>query len=704
MKIFKLTSLALVSFLAFSNIQAQSSRVGSWCGSDQMAEQSRMQNPTLIEREQELENFISKFKESYDPVAKKVTIIIPVVVHNITHGNNKGYVSKAQIEAQLLTLNQDYNRTNPDAGNTRALFAPHAGSIDIEFRLAHIDPNGECTEGIVRAESPYSFSTSTAQAENVKAVSYWSSQKYFNIWVIDEIQDNGDGSFVAGYAQFPGQNNNGEYGVVVADQSFGAGDRTLTHELGHCLNLYHTFNYGSCGGGGDNCSDTPPVIEASFNCDVNRNTCSNDGTYYGGDVVDQFENYMSYANCQNMFTLQQESRMMAILTSTSTNSGVGQLALTSNLNATGTNNPYGPVICKPIADFTYDKDYVCEGDAVTFEDDSYNATPTGWNWTFTGGTPSFSGVATPTITYNTAGVYSVTHEPSTTAGSDIITKNSIITVSSLIADYISPVVDGFENTTTFNNDWIVKGGPDAYKWSNSTAAAATGSRAIRLLNYNANSTSEIDYMISPSYDLSASANKDLKFKYAFAKKNSANTDRLMIYYSTDCGATWSLKLPITSSTLPTAPIHTGPFVPTASEWVEKTVNFSSIGTSTNVRIKFQFEAGEGNNIYIDDINIGDNGGVGINDITSPVVNFNVYPNPTKSSAVISFNLLENVNNLSIKVKNAVGQEVTNVIDNQSFSSGKYTLRIDEGKKLASGIYFIEFNADNNIKIRKLIVQ
>ena len=60
--------------------------------------------------------------------------------------------------------------------------------------------------------------------------------------------------------------------------------------------------------------------------------------------------------------------------------------------------------------------------------------------------------------------------------------------------------------------------------------------------------------------------------------------------------------------------------------------------------------------------------------------------------------------LSIKVKNAVGQEVTSVINGQSFDSGKYTLKIDEQRQLSSGIYFIEFNADNNVKVQKLIVQ
>ncbi|NQX98862.1 MAG: T9SS type A sorting domain-containing protein, partial [Flavobacteriales bacterium] len=94
----------------------------------------------------------------------------------------------------------------------------------------------------------------------------------------------------------------------------------------------------------------------------------------------------------------------------------------------------------------------------------------------------------------------------------------------------------------------------------------------------------------------------------------------------------------------------------------------------------------------------------INDEFDNIGSLSVYPNPTNSSAQISFNLKENVQNLSIKVRNAVGQIVTNVVEGQSFSVGKYTLKVDEQRRLSSGVYFIEFNADDNVKVKKLIVQ
>lgn len=703
MKLPKLSLLA-IAVIAFTlnGLSQSNNRSGNWCGFDEIIQKQLDNNPMLLENHFTATRTV---KNNTTNNKKPGPYIIPVVVHNITHSGGVGYVSKATIDAAIDRLNIDFNRLNSDTTNTRSLFKPHAGSLNIEFRLAHLDPNSQCTEGIVRVEHPESADFHDAD----KSISFWDSKKYFNIWVVDLITGSNPPSYIAGYAQFPGSGINNTYGVVIDNSFFGANNRTLTHEVGHCFGLLHTFQSG-CGGNcsstGDRMCDTPPAANSTQACDLNQNTCSNDANGpdpYGTNVVDQIENYMSYDNCQNMFSLDQIAEMEANLDNTSTTNGLNQLTVGSNLNATGTNNPYGPANCAPIADFSYNKQMICEGSTVTFTDDSYNATPTGWSWTFAGGTPGVSSAPNPTIVYNTAGVYSVTHQPSTTAGSDMITKNNIITVSSLTADYTSPVTDGFENTTQFNNDWIVIDGFDNYNWENTNTASATGSRCIRLANFVAGSSgSDYDYIVSPSYDLSSSSSKMVTFKVAYANRTANDDDRLYVYYSTNCGETWSPKLLLTNANLKTAPDHTNSFVPTAGEWDTKSMDFTSIGSATNLRLRFEFRANGGNNVYIDDINIG--GTVGIDEQPTNIGSFTVFPNPTNASAKVSFNLLSDVNNLSIKVKNALGQTVTNIVNAQSFNTGKYTLKIDEGQKLSSGIYFIEFNADNNIKTQKLIIQ
>ncbi len=718
MKITKLSIFTFAVTLLASNVMAQNSRAGQWCASDKHLEEMKINDPSFAQAREDLEQYTLQYKQSSNSSKKKATVIIPVVVHNITHSGGQGYVSKNVIESQIDRLNIDFNRQNTDAINTRALFLPYAGAVDVEFRLAHIDPNGDCTEGIVRMENDLSLYP--VPRDNVKSVSYWpnsGTRNYFNIWIIDEIETNPDGSYVAGYAQFPGSNNNGDYGVVICDQNVGYNERTLTHELGHCLNLLHIFNYGWCSGNDDNCSDTPKQYESvTSGCNLAQNSCAfNEPDYGNADVVDQIENYMSYANCQNMFTLDQKARVESILTNTNVNNGVGHLATPANLAATGVADPYNPAICAPIADFIFgvsgssqgdDVVYICEGDSVDFTDFSYDATPTTFNWLFTGGTPNTSGIANPRITYNTAGTYDVTHQPATTAGAGNEVKTNIITVSSLTANYSGLVVDGFENSGAFSTDWRIEnldGGNQPF--TRITTTAATGTASVRIMNRFISTAGERHELISPSYDLSLLSNPTFNFKLAFARRANSNNDRLLVWYSLNCGNSWTLAMaPMQGSSLATngGTLNTGLWVPGAGDWATKTGSLNSISSETNVRFKFAFESGLGNNLYIDDINI--DGTLSVEDEFKNVSGFSVYPNPTNSSTKISFNLVEGVNNLTIKVRNAVGQEVTNVINGESFAAGKYTLKVDQEKKLSSGLYFIEFNADDKIQVQKLIVR
>ncbi len=712
MKTIKLSlSILMLAAISFASSAQSVARAGDWCGTDQHTEELRAKNPQLFQQNLLLEEYILKHRDEIKQLAKNnahnkaFVYTIPIVFHVITN-NGQGNVTKADIEDQVNRLNLDYQKLNSDTSNITSVFKPFVADIQVQFRLAHIDPNGNCTEGITRDESPLSVDAGNA----VKAVNYWDSKKYFNVWTVVSIAGGSGNGIIAGYAQFPGSGINSTYGVVINSSFVNGSSRTLTHEIGHCMGLYHTFQSGcggSCASSGDFICDTPPAATSSFTCNHSENTCSNDASGpdpFGTDVVDQIENYMSYNGCQYMFTLEQRDRMQFYLNSTSVSTGLNQLTTASNLAVTGTANPYTAVTCAPIADFTYDKQLICEGGSVTFTDNSYNAIPTAWNWSFSGGTPATSNASNPTITYNTAGVYSVTSQPSTTAGTGNITKNNIITVNSLTATYSGVLVDGFEIASNFTNDWVVVDPTGGAVFNRTTTAAATGIASVRIRNFYTSTSGEVDELISPSYNLSTIGNPSLKFKLAFARKSSTSSDRLLVWYSLNCGETWTLKLPLVGSSLATTPILKNTFwIPTASDWVTKTIDLSAISTATNVRFKFAFQSGGGNNLYLDDINI--DGTTSVNDVFGNIGSFNVYPNPSPNgSATISFNLTKNVSSLKITVRDILGKEVTNVINNQAFAAGQYTLSIDKTHKLQSGVYFVQFNADNNTKVLKLIVQ
>ncbi|MBL4592521.1 MAG: hypothetical protein JKX68_01755, partial [Flavobacteriales bacterium] len=126
MKSNKLTLLMFVVLLFSVNINAQSNKTGNWCGTDKYMEQKHNQNPALLLQQEMMEQYILDNKETFKSNINNkqaINFVIPVVWHVVTY-NGQGNVTKADIDDQMLTLNEDFQRLNADASNTRIQFAP----------------------------------------------------------------------------------------------------------------------------------------------------------------------------------------------------------------------------------------------------------------------------------------------------------------------------------------------------------------------------------------------------------------------------------------------------------------------------------------------------------------------------------------------------------------------------------------------------
>jgi len=274
-------------------------------------------------------------------------LTIPIVIHvmhlpeDATVGSNSN-ISDAQIFAGLEHLNDAFRNLGDYAGGP---FFSDTGvlSVDtnIEFCLANLDPDNNPSTGINRVSSSYSNIAPNQtvpvygnEDAAMKAESFWNSNQYLNIWLMNNICGSTNPELVgcgtSGYALFPNNHGNALDGVVMRADMWGTStdnSKVQVHEIGHYLGLYHTFQNGcsetDCMTSGDRVCDTPPDNSAgSLEPGEMMNTCSNDALVinspYTDDKADLHENYMDYGNQSlwNTFTIGQKTRMRNSLETT----------------------------------------------------------------------------------------------------------------------------------------------------------------------------------------------------------------------------------------------------------------------------------------------------------------------------------------------------------------------------------------------------
>ncbi|OJT19644.1 zinc metalloprotease [Archangium sp. Cb G35] len=263
--------------VAAEGVDTQAVPAGRQCGAEEFDSEQVAQIEARFEA--------LKARQAMGGTVHAQAVSIPVYFHIIKSGTGAGGVTSTQINQQITILNNAY------------------AAAGFSFYLAGTDTtnNGTwytCTGGTCESQMKAALRKGTATALN--------------------FYTNNMGGGLLGWATFPWSYNatNKMDGVVVLQSSlpggsaspFNLGD-TGTHEVGHWMGLYHTFQ-GGCAAPGDSVSDTPDEASPASGCPTGRNTCST----AGNDPIDNFMDYSDDA-CMNKFTAGQNARMNSMWTS-----------------------------------------------------------------------------------------------------------------------------------------------------------------------------------------------------------------------------------------------------------------------------------------------------------------------------------------------------------------------------------------------------
>lgn len=604
------------------------------CGTDELSYKMYRDFPELRSVMENNRAYLHQFTSEYTAAAKlrggnDSLYSIPVVFH-VIHMYGSENVSDEQIMSGLYVLNRNFALQHPDTGSIVADFKPIASNCDIEFRLAHKDPDGNCTSGINRIAS-----TLTKVGDHtVKNLIHWDPTKYLNVYVVKSIAN------LAGHCLMPDQAAaKPEWDGIVIDDSYLGNIGTSTesssvvmaHEAGHYLNLFHIWGgnnvpgyfyqpvgqAGNCAIG-DGVQDTPETIGWS-NCNLSNASC--------GNTVDNVQNAMDYSYCNWMFTQGQRQRMRAALNSPV--AGRNNLITLANHSATGISMTS---VCK--ADFVMNKNIVCAFDTVWFSDKSIGPATT-WLWNFGDGQTAIQ--ENPFHVYDAAGDYFVT----LTAGN---ANGSLTSVSQMIrvnGDGLYPFfVQDFENISSINNSGLVSTNDNttlSFELSNTNQGYNSNRSAVLRMNDTTAEYSGKTILAASAIDLQGTGLPTFSFKYACSQKKLNVDDVLEVFISTDCGKIWQSKGKRTGANLRTtnaAQVNSS-WAPTDStEW--KTYSFQINAQQAVSRFMFRIEYTNyyGNTLYIDNINLNESAYTALED-AKQASSIDVIPNPTQEKVLVN---------------------------------------------------------------------
>lgn len=226
----------------------------------------------------------SRFKGPIKFPSRPIDIYFHVISRDTTEEG--GNLSDKDIIDQMVVLNNAF------------------ASTGVQYNLKKVTRN--INETWFTSANPFTPATQT----EMKAKLRQGGAADLNVYTVGF--ETGDAAGLLGYATFPNEyaSKPKDDGVVILYSSLPGGStteynlgQTLTHEVGHWVGLYHTFQ-GGCKGAGDSVFDTPAESTPANGCPTDRDTCPGGGP----DPIHNFMDY-SYDSCMTEFTKGQADRL-----------------------------------------------------------------------------------------------------------------------------------------------------------------------------------------------------------------------------------------------------------------------------------------------------------------------------------------------------------------------------------------------------------
>jgi hypothetical protein len=382
---------------------------------------------------------------------------------------------------------------------------------------------------------------------------------------------------------------------------------------------------------------------------------------------------------------------------------VGQLTATAFYSSVGTCPPPASASAD-VAMLSYDADtYICTGSSHTpvvkiQNNSTVNLTDATVTITQGGNT-----VSTGTYSGNLAsyGVISITCTPianptsgalvaTVTTNGDVLLSNGVVNTSlTVYTAALAPLTQNFTATNFPYSEYKVSSATDK-NWTYSSGT-------MKYDCYNYSNGSKGDLSIEP-VNLSSLTNPSLTFDVAYRGYTAATpeNDKLEVYVSTNCGATWTSVYNKQGATLSTGATQTGAFTPAStSDWRNETVSLASVSGQSEVFIKFVGTSNYGNNMYIDNINISNSASLSESEISG----LNVYPNPATDAVNVSFEAAKT--DYSVSLMDLQGR----VVSSQELSNANGTQLISfSTESIAKGSYIISIKSNGMTTTTNVVVK